>query len=249
MKESLLKSPRTPHLVGSGISDSGSQRERVDWRDLCGSHVVLEEKVDGSEVSFHFDGDARLRCRERSSEVDLDRRGGQGAHLDHLKEWLLQNEDDLFDRIGDRYVVYAEWCAVAHCLYYDRLPSYLVECDVQDKGTGAFLSTGRRLELLAGLPLAHAPVLYAGPALPERHPSTFVGRSSFCSETPELPRGAVAVGYDTSGRMEGVYGKVETGDEVVGRFKWIREDFVRRIVGGGIHWKASVPAFNRVEAV
>jgi hypothetical protein len=240
----LLRSPRTPHLVGSGIPSSGDGRARLHWGALAGRNVVLEEKIDGSEVSFHFDGDARLRCRERSSEIEIAARGGRQRHMDALKDWLVLNQDGLFDRIGDAYLVYAEWCAVAHRIFYDRLPSFLVECDVQDKRTGEFLSTERRVELLDGLGLVHAPVLFQGTAAEGVHPERFVGHSAFCSEFPSVAPKINASALDLSGVMEGVYGKVEENGRVVHRFKWIRTEFVRSIVEGRLHWKDRAPVAN-----
>ena len=154
-----LKTPGTPHLVGSGIPTSGNPAERVRWQDICGRNVVLEEKIDGSEVSFHFDSDANLIARERANPIDLAVRGGAERHLDAFKDWIALRADGFFERIEDRYVVYAEWCAIAHCILYDALPGFFIECDVQEKDTGAFLSTARRMDLLEGLGILHAPVL------------------------------------------------------------------------------------------
>jgi len=42
---------------------------------------------------------------------------------------------------------------------------------------------------------------------------------------------------DASGRMEGVYGKVENADIVISRFKWVRADFIQAIIDGNEHWK------------
>lgn len=248
-----LKSPRTTHLVGSGIPGSGDASERLRWEDICGRFVVLEEKIDGSEVSFHFDADANLVGRERANVIDLSARGGAERHLDGFKDWLELRAEAFFERITDRYIVYAEWCALAHCILYDRLPDYFIECDVQDKVTGQFLSTARRRALLDGVAVSQAPVLFEGAADRKTPPSSLVGRSAFCSGDPAaaiawLPQFA-ADGLDggrfqTSGLAEGIYGKIENGDEVVGRFKWIREDFVRHIVDGGRHWKSQAPVPN-----
>jgi hypothetical protein len=252
-----LKSPRTAHLVGSGIPGSGAASERLRWQDIVGRHVVLEEKIDGSEVSFHFDGDANLIARERASEIDLSRRGGAEKHLDGFKNWLALRADPFLERIEDRYMVYAEWCALAHCIFYDRLSDFLVECDMQDKSTGEFLSTERRLELLAGLGVTHAPILFAGMADAATAPASLVGQSAFCSDEPMKAllatpshRGEVRIceRFDMSGIAEGIYGKIEENGVVLGRFKWIREDFVRRIVDGGRHWKAASPVPNLLSA-
>ncbi len=250
-----LKSPRTTHLVGSGIPGSGDASERLRWEDICGRFVVLEEKIDGSEVSFHFDADANLIGRERANIIDLSARDGAERHLDGFKDWLDLRAHAFFERIEDRYIVYAEWCALAHCILYDRLPDYFIECDVQDKLTGQFLSTARRRALLEGVDVSQAPVLFEGAANRKTPPASFVGRSAFCSGDPaaaiaRLPQlaggGLDGARFQTNGLAEGIYGKIEEGDEVVGRFKWIREDFVRHIVDGGRHWKSQVLVPNKI---
>jgi hypothetical protein len=249
----LLKSPRTMHLVGSGIPGSGDASERLRWEDICGRFVILEEKIDGSEVSFHFDGDANLVGRERANVIDLSLRGGAERHLDMFKDWLALRADEFFERIEGRYIVYAEWCALAHCILYDSLPDYFIECDVQDKLTGEFLSTGRRAELLDGLGIVSAPILFSGAAVRHPDPSALVGRSAFCSGDPSggwhsspTNRGKVLDPgrFDMSGTSEGIYGKIEEDGIVAARFKWIREDFVLRIVDGGRHWKNAAPVPN-----
>lgn len=250
-----LKTPRTLHLVGSGIQDSGDGKDRLDWKQLEGRFVVLEEKIDGTEVSFHFDDDANLIGRERSHAIDLSRRGGNEKALDLFKDWLLEHADTVFERLENRYLVYAEWCAAVHSIYYNRLPSFLIECDVQDKTTGEFLSTERRMELLAGLPIYSAPVLFSGLAAIDMHPHRFLGPSHYTGDGPAVDfrtEGHPAVNdagpksVDYSGRMEGIYGKIEENGVVVGRFKYVREDFIRMIVDSGSHWKDRPMMKNRL---
>lgn len=252
-----LKSPRTTHLVGSGIPGSGNASERLRWEDICGRFVVLEEKIDGSEVSFHFDTDANLVGRERANVIDLSARGGAERHLDGFKDWLELRADDFFERITDRYIVYAEWCALAHCILYDKLPDYFIECDVQDKETGLFLSTERRRRLLEGISVSQAPVLFEGVAERRTAPASLVARSAFCSDTPAASIAAIpgvlskqldGSRFDESGVAEGIYGKIEEDGVVVERFKWVREDFVNRIIDGGRHWKSEIPVPNRLAA-
>ncbi len=252
----LLKSPRTTHLVGSGIPGSGDVSERLRWEDVCGRFVVLEEKIDGSEVSFHFDGDANLIGRERANVIDLSMRGGAERHLDGFKNWLAQRADEFFERIEDRYVVYAEWCALTHCILYDELPDYFIECDVQEKTTGVFLSTERRRALFDGMTVSQAPVVFEGTADKRAAPVSFAGRSHFCGKDPAAALWAMPgvheidrTRFDFSGLAEGIYGKIEEDGVVVSRFKWIREDFVRRIVDGGRHWKSQTPVPNLIAAI
>jgi hypothetical protein len=248
-----LKSPRTPHLVGSGIPTSGESKDRIDWKSLIGRFVVLEEKIDGSEVSFHFDGDANLIGRERANPIDLDRRGGTEGHLDLFKDFLQGQADRIFERIEDRYLVYAEWCAITHTIFYNALPSYFIECDVQDKQTGLFLSTARRRTLFAGLPIEQAPVVFEGVVKGTRRPADYLGPSVFAdsaaSEDWRQAASRAGVAPDTrsvdfSGRAEGIYGKIEDDDHVLGRFKFVREDFIRLIVDDPAHWKSRQPVRN-----
>jgi hypothetical protein len=227
-----LKSPRTPHLAGSGLAGHDNDGDRVRWTSVLGKHIVLEEKVDGSEVSFHFDEEADLILRERANSLDLQRRGGVEKVYDELKNWLVLHQDKFFDRLQDRFMVYGMWCLAAHAISYDRLPSYLLEFDVQDKVTGDFLSTTRRRELLAGTPIQHVQVLFEGEATDAVHPKQLMGQSHYCSRQV-LSQSKL----DVSGQMEGVYGKIEDADFVIGRFKWVRADFIQAIIDGNEHWK------------
>jgi hypothetical protein len=227
-----VKSPRTPHLTGSGLAGHDNDSDRVKWASLIGQKVVLEEKVDGSEVSFHFDEDANLILRERANSLDMDKRGGSEKVYDELKNWLVSHQDELFDRLQDRFMVYGMWCLAAHAIFYDRLPSYLLEFDIQDKITGDFLSTSRRRELLKGTPILSIAVLYEGEATDAGHPKRLMGQSRYSSG--EIPgKGQL----DVSGRMEGVYGKIENAERVTRRFKWVRADFIQAIIDGKEHWK------------
>lgn len=36
--------------------------------------------------------------------------------------------------------------------------------------------------------------------------------------------------------MEGIYLKVERGDEVIGRLKWVRPTFLTAVLDSGTHW-------------
>jgi hypothetical protein len=227
-----LKSPRTPHLSGSGLPGHDNDSDRVKWASVIGECIILEEKVDGSEVSFHFDEDANLIVRERANNLDMNKRGGTEKIYDELKDWLLSTQDELFDRLQDRFMIYGMWCLAAHAISYDKLPSYLLEFDIQDKATGEFLSTPRRRELLRAIPVQHICVLYEGTASSCVHPKHFIGKSRYCSD-----RVPSQENLDSSGVMEGVYGKIEDAETVTGRFKWIRADFIQGIVESNQHWK------------
>lgn len=45
---------------------------------------------------------------------------------------------------------------------------------------------------------------------------------------------------------EGLYVKIEDGDETVARFKWVRHGFVRTILDNGQHWSERPIVRNRL---
>jgi hypothetical protein len=149
--------------------------------------------------------------------------------------------------LTDRYVVYGEWLYAKHTVFYDALPHYFCEFDILDSSCGQFLSTPRRAELLAGLPVVSVPVLRAGrfDTLAE---VTGLVRPSTC-RTPAwrsaLREAAAQAGVDpdravaetdAGEEMEGLYLKVEDDDWVVDRLKWVRSGFLQAMPESGSHW-------------
>jgi hypothetical protein len=243
-----LNYPRTLHLNGSGIGTT-SARVHLTWEELSDRHVVIEEKMDGSEVSFEFGDDLEPVLRYRGSPLDLRTRGGTEKQFDRFKDWFSLNADSFFDLLDTRYRVYGEWLYAAHRIFYDGLPSYFLEFDVLELATGRFLDTPSRRALLGPLTAIHSvKVLADGIAGGLGHPTRLVGRSAFKSDnwhhaarvaaerSGQVPDDVMAR-IDSSDLAEGVYGKVEEDGEVRLRFKWVRPDFVRSIVESGRHWK------------
>jgi hypothetical protein len=241
--------PRTLHLDGSGLGGTSSSRERLAWTDIGHRHVVLEEKMDGSETSFEFNDDLEPVLRYRGSPLDLSMRGGTERQFDRLKDWFEMHADAFFDRFDTRYRVYGEWLFAAHRIFYDALPCHFLEFDILDRKDGRFLDTSSRRELLAADAAIHSvKVIANGLASALQHPSKLVGPSAFkypewrqaaelaatrSGQTPD----ALMARLDSTDLAEGIYGKVEENGEVVARFKWVRPDFVAAIVDGGRHWK------------
>jgi hypothetical protein len=51
---------------------------------------------------------------------------------------------------------------------------------------------------------------------------------------------------DSDDFMEGLYVKVEDGDETVGRYKWVRRSFLTAILDSGSHWASRPILPNRL---
>lgn len=245
MLHPILKYPRTPHLQGSRLQPGDEDHSQVPYSGIVGKWISVEEKIDGANAGISFSNDAELILQSRGHALTG---GARERHFNIFKRWAQDHEGVLFDVLTDRYVCYGEWMFGAHSVYYDLLPHYFLEFDVLDRKTGKFISTPRRRELLAEVPVTSVPVLYEGPA--PKHLQELlqhIGMSSFKSSRwratldeecrrQGLHPARFAANLDPSDLMEGLYIKIETGEETVGRLKWVRQDFVQTILDSGTHW-------------
>lgn len=270
----IRKFPRTPHLEGSSIQ-VGDDDARISVGMLpAGCHYYYDEKVDGANSGFRFDGSGEPLLQSRGHYLNAgDRNAPRERDWSLLKDWMALQKDVLLERFEDRYLVYGEWAAITHSCFYDRLPTYFLEFAIQDLATGRFLDTPSRRALCAGLPLASAPVLAHGDRpLGYRDMVALVGPSVF--KTPErrpdgeawenlvpdegdwqgsLRRACALVGDDFDRRLvkmdrtdliEGLYVRAERDGEVVGRYKWVRPGFTQTIQSADEHWQSRFPVPN-----
>ena len=240
----ILKYPRTHHLEGSRLQPGDEDLDSVPFAQIAGRFLVVEEKYDGSNAGLRFDGDGRLWLQSRGHFL----RGGEREKHFHLfKQWAHTHAPALHAALGERYLLFGEWLYAKHTIFYDRLPHYFLEFDVFDHADGCFLSTERRRDLLAGLPVVSVPVLHSGPARALEELTDLIGPS--LSKGPEwrerLTEIATARGVDAerawaetdrSDLMEGLYIKVEEDGRVVERYKFVRASFLTAVGDSGGHW-------------
>lgn len=253
--QQITKYPRTPHLEGSNLAPGDEAKDRVRIRDVVkdypGALWVVEEKLDGANTGLSLDPETfELLPQSRGHVLSGGAREGQ---FSAFKEWATVHEAAIMDVLEDRFISYHEWTWAVHTKFYDALPHYLHEFDLLDRNAGKFLSTAARREVLAGTPYVSVPVLYEGPApscIEELtsliRPSLYqTGRWREALDAATLSAGVPlevmhkATGYDEDGDLaEGLYIKIEDGDETVARFKWVRHGFVQTILDNGQHWSA-----------
>ncbi|CUI76083.1 RNA ligase family protein [Achromobacter xylosoxidans] len=240
----LFRYPRTPHLEGSRLQEGDHGHDHVPYRELRGLRLVVEEKLDGANTGISFSPAGDLLLQSRGHYLVG---GGRERQFNFIKAWAQAHAGWLLQRLEDRYVMYGETLSKKHSVFYDALPHHFFEFDVLDRRTGAFLSTAARRELLAGGPVLSVPVLYDGLA-PARladlkallRPSlakTARWRDAF-EATVRREGLDLALAWrqcDKSDLSEGLYIKVEADGRTLGRYKWVRADFVQAILASEKH--------------
>lgn len=210
----ILKYPRTPHISGSRLQPGDEDVKVVEREALEGACFIIEEKLDGSNCGISFAPDGSLLLQSRGHVLTG---GARERQFDLLKRWASHHVAALREILGQRYVMYGEWLYARHTIPYDRLPHYFLEFDILDRESGAFLGTEARRNLLTGGPVLSVPVLGLAPAsMIDSH----IGKSL----------------YSSTEMMEGLYLKTEDGGHVVGRFKYVRTDFLQAVADSDSHW-------------
>ena len=228
----FTKYPRTPHLFGSrGTDDDKHLSEAESRRFIADPSLIVEEKIDGTNVGIHFteEGEMVLQCRGHLITE------GMHPQYDLFKQWTAVKRFHLEACLENRYLLFGEWVFARHSLHYRRLPHYFFEFDVYDKDAQVFLSLERRLALLQGAGIQTVPVIHRG-AMNRDQLEELISPSQFDSqfEDPVTKR--------VDHLMEGLYLRTEAAGIVTGRAKFVRSAFVEKVKQSE-HWQhqAMVP--------
>jgi hypothetical protein len=247
MNEPIHRYPRTHHLEGSRLQPGDHDLEQVPLATLRGAYCVVEEKLDGANAGMFVGEDGRLRLQSRGHVLTG---GAREKHFDLFKQWAHAHAPALLELLADGLTLYGEWLYAKHTIFYDRLPQYFLEFDIRD-ASGAFWSTARRAEHLAGSPVAAVPILWQGVVEDPARLPELVGPSLYKSAAwrEHLRAAAATAGVDVerciretdpSDHAEGLYIKVEdlATRTVTARYKWVRASFLTAVVDSGSHWLA-----------
>lgn len=240
----FVKYPRTPHLVGSRLQPGDDIAGQVDLNSLSGGQFVWEEKIDGANAAVSFYPEGRLVLQSRGHVLAG---GAREAQFSLFKAWASCHERILHDLLGARYVMYGEWCFAKHTVFYDRLPHYFLEFDIFDRERQCFLATAERHAFLAGSPVVSVPVVHRGRLTKETDVRGLIRHSLYKSDAWEesLRLSAMEAGIvsedaerqtERSFLSEGLYLKHESDGVVIGRYKYVRADFLQAIAESGSHW-------------
>jgi hypothetical protein len=249
----IFKYPSTEHIEGSTLQKGDDNKKQVPYKKLLGCYVVFEEKMDGANCGISFNEAGELFLQSRGHYL---LGGPNETQFDLLKSWANVHQEKLFEILGSKYLMYGEWLKIKHTVFYDNLPHYFQEFDIFDKENQVFLSTQKRRELLKNSPVLSVPVLYEDIA-----PKKLKDLISLIGPTPSktenwensLDELIKKLGYnreltlkqtETSSMMEGIYIKLETENETIGRYKFVRSGFLQTLHDSESHWKDRPPLPN-----
>ncbi len=225
MKENFFKLPSTPHLVtlpGVDIRDD-KVMAASERNEFLRHELIVEEKVDGSNLGVSFDAEGSIRAQNRGAYLRLP---GSGQWK-KLGEWLALRTDLLFEYLSDRHILFGEWCYAQHSVFYDRLPDWFLGFDIFDRESRRFLSSERRDRMLEKMHISKVPSLARG-------------RFS-CPELKKL----LSQSKLADRPAEGLYLRFNQGDWLGQRAKLVRPTFIQAVEQ---HWSRSAIRPNRLAA-
>lgn len=254
----IAKYPRTEHVEGSRLQKGDEDLDQVPLSSLVGKNVVIEEKVDGGNSGISAPNE-QVTLQSRGHYLTG---GPRESQFTLLKQWAATHQDLFSIALGDQHVVYGEWLYKKHTVFYDLLPHYWMEFDILDRTRSDFaafrksgfvdssklhfLDTPSRAAMLAGLPYVPVKVLWQGIWAEGMRFEDFIARSHFKTDDwrDVLRQQVERLGFDWklvwdhtdhSDLMEGLYIKWEENGRVMGRYKFVRHDFVSLIVSNDEH--------------
>lgn len=241
----IHKYPRTHHIQGSRLQPGDEDLDALPWETLAGGFLVIEEKMDGANAGVSFNEQGQLLLQSRGHYLTG---GPREKHFALFKTWANTHAQALWEVLGSHYVMYGEWLFARHTIFYNALTHYFMEFDVLDTRDGRFLSTAARRKLFKGCAfLEPVKVLHEGEHISFKAMTALVEQSHFiegrhleqlrtAAEERNLDSGQVLFETDPTNLMEGLYIKVEKGDEVIGRYKFVRPGFLTTVLNAKGHW-------------
>ena len=223
MSESFIKYPSTPHLMP--IDKFNIRDDKImpaSDRDHFLQHkLIVEEKIDGSNLGISFDPDGNVRFQNRGSYLHLPNSG----QWRFFNGWFSSRADTLFEYLLDRYILFGEWCYACHSVFYEYLPDWFIGFDIYDKISKSFLSVECRDVFLDALNVVCVPTIATG--------------HFTIDQIKQIPLQSAF----SSGLGEGLYLRLDRKKFLVQRAKFVRPDFIQSI---GDHWLRSNIRPNRL---
>src|SRR4026209_532254 len=198
-RDDFIKYPCTPHLFGSKGTDDDKHLGRDESEAfIADPSLIVEEKLDGTNVGIHFTSAGRMVLQCRGHEITE----GMHPQYDLFKQWTSVKRPALEAMLGNQFILYGEWLYAKHSVHYRQLPHYFFEFDIYDKDAERFLDLSSRLQMLEGTGLNTVPVIHRG-KIAVQELTALIGKSAFASAFDNPITGK------TDNLMEGLYLRTE----------------------------------------
>ena len=222
----FIKYPRTPHLFGSkGTSDDKHLGEQASDRFISDESLVVEEKLDGTNVGIHFNDAGELILQSRGHLIT----DGMHPQYDLFKQWATCKRPVLEKMLGDNFIMFGEWVYAKHSVAYRQLTHFFYEFDIWQKSEQTFLDLDTRLQMLDRTGIETVPVIHRG-SLTRKELQPMIGSSQFDAAFDN------PITHQTDDLMEGLYLRTEADGFVTARAKFVRPEFVEKIKQS-THWQ------------
>ncbi|HVU93728.1 MAG TPA: RNA ligase family protein [Puia sp.] len=221
----FFKFPTTPHLFvlpGAEIRNDKILDNR-DKRRFLDNILTAEEKIDGTNLGISFDDNWNLKIQNRGSYISPK----DHPQFEPLSGWIYQRMTAFKDIIGTRYILFGEWCVAKHSIHYTSLPDWFLGFDLYDRNKNFFVDTSTRNHIMADLNVSHVPL---------------IGKKNFTEKELSMIIEAYPSNY-SSEHLEGIYLRIESGNQLIGRAKIVRPNFLQNIT---LHWKGQRLVKNQI---
>ena len=136
-RDEFVRYPRTPHLFGSkGTDDDKHLGPEESKAFIADPSLIVEEKLDGTNVGIHFSQSGRMVLQCRGHEITE----GMHPQYDLFKQWTAVKRPVLEAMLAGQFILYGEWLYAKHSVHYCRLSHYFFEFDIYDKDSEQFLN-------------------------------------------------------------------------------------------------------------
>jgi len=219
----FYKFPSTPYIFIDSILQKKEKNflSDAEIEEFLSNKITVEEKIDGANLGISFNCEGNISLQNRG-EVLQEPFYGQWKLL---RQWIHLHEDELFDVLNDKYILYGEWCYACHSVEYDKLPDWFLAFDLFDKEQQKFLSVNKRDEKLSKTGICLVPKLGYGRWTKDELKSFF------------------SMSRVGSSKSEGIYLRYDCDDWLVRRAKMVRPEFRQQIEE---HWSRKPIKKNQV---
>ena len=209
----LIKFGRIAHVSGSNLVDTDDfWAEPECERDLLTHIILVQEKLDGLNIGFSYDG-KKIRARDKKDYIDTN-----SQIYKKIPEWMSLYSEDLNFLCDGEHTVFGEWMYWKHQRAYNDLPSFFVVHDILDEFEDKFMSTKDVDDLIGATSLSY-------------NKPFFKGRIDSVKELPEL----VTKSQYGEEQMEGLIVRVDSENFNQIRAKYVTPEFAKNI---SEHWRS-----------